>query len=104
MEKGRVMYMVWIDVDQYIEEEWNEWQKEAHIPEVVVKGNFLSARRFVVMEGNALGKYLNVFEAKDMEGYRKSIEGPGKALIEDHEKRYGKATKVTGIVVEEVPV
>lgn len=104
MEKGRVLYMVWIDVNPDIEEEWKKWQKEAHVPEVAEKGNFLSARRFVVIEGNAPGKYPNFFEAKDREEYRKYIEGPGKALMEDHAKRYGKATKVTRIVVEEVPV
>jgi hypothetical protein len=104
MVKGKMLYMVWIDIDPAVEDEWNRWQRETHVPEVAEKGNFLSARRFVVTEGNAPGKYVNVYEAKDEETFKKYIEGPGKALREDYAKHYGKASKLTRIVVQELPV
>jgi len=102
MTEHKGQYMVWIDVEPEAEKEWNAWETEKHLPEMIEKGGFLAAHRFIVREGTGLGKYLNIYVAPSVEAVKKYREGPGKAIGEDYAKRFGKTTKTTRMVVEEI--
>jgi hypothetical protein len=62
-EQGTGLLLVMIDIDPEHEEEFNRWYDEEHLPERVQCPGFLSARRFVSVEGAP--KYLAFYELAD---------------------------------------
>ena len=56
----RGLLLVMIEVDPAHEEEFNRWYNEEHLPERRACPGFLSARRFVALEGEP--KYLALYE------------------------------------------
>ena len=66
-KKGTGLLMVWVDVPEQYEDEFNKWYNEQHLPERMAIPGYVSARRFK-LEGdnnnNAL-KYLCIWEMKD---------------------------------------
>jgi hypothetical protein len=62
-ERGKGLLLVMIDIDPAYEEEFNRWYDEEHFPERVQCPGFLSARRFVSVEGEP--KYLAFYELED---------------------------------------
>jgi hypothetical protein len=61
--RGSGLLLVMIDIDPAYEEEFNRWYEEEHFPERVRCPGFLSARRFVSVEGEP--KYLAFYELED---------------------------------------
>ncbi|MDX2277354.1 MAG: DUF4286 family protein [Hyphomonadaceae bacterium] len=59
-----------IDVDPEHEGEFNEWYEKEHLPERVTAPGFLSARRFVAVQGEP--KYLALYDLDSPE----AIESP----------------------------
>ena len=100
-QHGKVLYLVWANIDQAVEEEWGEWADRSHIPEVAARGGFLGARRFVVRDGNAPGKYLTIYEAT-WPGLPRTLTAPAREKREDFATRYGSKANVSRIVLEEV--
>jgi hypothetical protein len=62
-ERGNGLLLVMIDIDPAYEEEFNRWYDEEHFPERMQCPGFLSARRFVSVEGEP--KYLAFYELAD---------------------------------------
>lgn len=73
--RGHGLLLVMIDIDPAYEEEFNRWYKEEHFPERVSCPGFLSARRYVVVEGGP--KYLALYELENPE----VLDGPGYAKL-----------------------
>lgn len=76
--EGKGLLLVMMDIDPEHEEEFNRWYEEEHLPERKTCPGFLSARRFVSVEGEP--KYLAIYdlenvEVLDTEAY-KHIAGP----------------------------
>lgn len=70
----RGLLLVMIDVEPEYEEEMNRWYAEEHLPERVNCPGFLTARRFVAVEGKP--KYLALYDLESpdtlqQEGYQK---------------------------------
>jgi hypothetical protein len=100
---GKIIYLVWSDIDPSVEDEWNQWINEVHVPDVVQKGGFLGARRLVMKEGDVPCKYLNIYEAMDHDTLKKYLEGPARQLRQDAAKKFGRFRgKVTRAILEEV--
>ncbi len=59
-KRQRGLLLVMIDVDPAHEEEFNRWYNEEHLPERQTCPGFLSARRFVAVEGEP--KYLALYD------------------------------------------
>jgi hypothetical protein len=60
---GRGLLLVAIDVDPAHEDDFNRWYDEEHLPERLQCEGFLSARRYVALEGEP--KYLALYELED---------------------------------------
>lgn len=60
MAKGRGLLMVRMDILPEVEEEWNHWYDTQHIPNRLKILGFLSARRFVAIQGEF--KYLTIYD------------------------------------------
>ena len=73
---GRGLLLVMIDVDPSDEPELNRWYEDEHIAERLSIPGFLTARRFVALEGQP--KYLALYELESpevlsSEAYRRAI-------------------------------
>lgn len=64
-EARRGLLLVMIEVDPAHEDEFNRWYNEEHLPERKACPGFLSARRFVALEGEP--KYLALYELENPE-------------------------------------
>jgi antibiotic biosynthesis monooxygenase (ABM) superfamily enzyme len=66
MTNKRLLLMVRIgDVPPRLEEEWNKWYDTKHISNRLNKPGFLSARRFITIEGEY--KYLTLYDLDSLE-------------------------------------
>ncbi|AEA25892.1 DUF4286 family protein [Pseudonocardia benzenivorans] len=64
-DRAKGLLLVMIDIDPAYEEEFNRWYTEEHFPERQQCPGFLSARRFVSVEGEP--KYLALYDLDDPE-------------------------------------
>ncbi|MDV3293668.1 MAG: DUF4286 family protein [Nitrososphaerales archaeon] len=97
---SKVLYAVWCDLRPSIEEEWEDWMRNTHVPQVVRAPSFLGARMYSAKEGGA-ARRVTIYEAKDVGALQRYIEGPAKSLREDCQKRFGDRTKLSRTVLEE---
>ncbi|MDG6904736.1 MAG: DUF4286 family protein [Nitrososphaerota archaeon] len=102
MKRGKVLYLAWVDVEPKIEDAWNKWMNEVHVPEVLKEGRFDNARRFVIEEGEAPGKYVNMYEAKDLNTYKAYFDGPNVGIRTRYAALYGETTKVKRTILREL--
>lgn len=65
--KGHGLMTVFTDVPAHLEEEFNRWYDEEHIPERLSIPGVLSAARYTSVEGGP--KYLAVYELSDPEAW-----------------------------------
>lgn len=61
--RGTALLLVMIDVDPEHEEDFNRWYDEEHLPERLQCPGFLSARRYLAVDGEP--KYLAIYELED---------------------------------------
>jgi hypothetical protein len=61
--QGRGLLAVWMDIPQPVEEEFNRWYNEEHIPERVGIPGFLNGRRYLSLSGTP--KYLALYATVD---------------------------------------
>ena len=66
-KKGTGLLMVWVDVPENKEEEFNKWYNEEHIAERLAIPGVLSAARYVAIQGSP--KYLAFYELDEAEAY-----------------------------------
>lgn len=64
-KRGAGLLLVMIDIDPEYEDEFNRWYNTEHFPERVACEGFLSARRYVAVEGSP--KYLAIYELESPE-------------------------------------
>ena len=86
---NKVLYNVTISIDPSIEEDWLDWMKNVHIPEVMKTGFFIENRicRIHAFEEGGL-TYAVQYVAKSMQDLEIYREDYSPALQEDHTKRY----------------
>jgi hypothetical protein len=60
MNSPNHLHVVRVDVDPTIEEAFNRWYEEVHIPALLACPGWLSARRYVSLEGGP--KYVAIYE------------------------------------------
>lgn len=97
---ARFVYAVWYDVDPTVEAEWDKWMNSTHVPDVVDKGGFLGAKRYVLREGG-VAKHVTLYEASDYASLRRYLDGPAQALREDYLRHFGEKTRLTRMILEE---
>ena len=66
-KKGHGLLMVYVDVPERLEGEFNRWYEEEHIPERLSIPGVLSAARYVALEGGP--KYLACYELTEPEAW-----------------------------------
>ncbi len=62
---GRTILVVMMDVDPEHDDEFNRWYNDEHLPERLGIPGYVSARRFMLEEGQGVLKYLCIWELED---------------------------------------
>jgi len=87
-----IIYNVTIKIDKRVETEWLQWMKENHIPNVMKTGMFVEYKLckmiFEVEEDPQGTTYAVQYIANSLEDIKEYQEKYGKALQEEHAKRY----------------
>jgi hypothetical protein len=96
------IFRVTIEVDPAVEAEWSRWHADPHMREVVAQPGFLRATRWRDTEDAPDGwaRYVSHYEAESVaaiEAYRRSEAAT--AIRADHERHYGKVTRLTRAVL-----
>jgi len=61
--QGKGLLAVWTDIPAHVEEDFNRWYDEEHLPERAAIPGFLNARRYVALQGAP--KYLALYDTVD---------------------------------------
>lgn len=90
-----IIYRVNVAVDKDIAEDWQEWMREHHVPDVIRTGFFDSAEMFRVKQDKTQDRQAFVFEYRtsSWERYQQYSDQAAPTLQKDHTDRYqGKFT------------
>ncbi|MGX4677326.1 DUF4286 family protein [SAR92 clade bacterium H246] len=75
------VWVVKVEVDTAVEDEWNAWYNEIHVPEVMACPAFISARRLVSVDSGRK-QYIAIYELESEQAVRSaefnSIRGWGR--------------------------
>jgi hypothetical protein len=83
--KAKYLYVLTIDVDSEKEEEFNNWYNTEHIPGMLRQPGFLSANRYVTVEGTP--QYLSVYEIESPEVLKNSASARKQASDTEWKRR-----------------
>lgn len=85
-----VSYNVSITIDDEIEQEWVEWMKTVHIPDVMATGCFAEYRFYKLMkpEEEEGSTFIMQYKALTMDDYHRYSEDYAPALQQETHKRY----------------
>src|SRR5437879_13767779 len=81
-QKGRGIFMVYVDIDAQHVEEFNEWYNKEHLPELLSVPGILSAARYEAVKGGP--QYLACYELESVA----VMQTP--AFTRSEERRVGK--------------
>jgi len=86
-----VVYNVTIIIDHSVHDEWVDWMKNEHIPEVMATGKFTSWKMLRIIEDhNPDGMtYAIQYHAPDMEAYLTYQNECAPALQQDAQNKFG---------------
>ena len=83
------IYNVTVNIDDHKHEDWLQWMKEIHIPDVMSTGMFLGNRILQVMTDDPEGTtYSLQYEFRDMDTFNLYREVYAEKLQKEHVDRY----------------
>ncbi|GAB4334804.1 MAG: DUF4286 family protein [Flammeovirgaceae bacterium] len=100
-----IIYNVTVNVEEDIAQEWLEWMKNVHIPEVIATGCFKGFRilRIIQESNDTTGvTYAIQYECNDLTTLDKYFKNYASELRNKHNKKYGDKALAYRTVLEEV--
>lgn len=85
-----ILYNVTVNIDASVHDEWVEWMKEVHIPDVMRTGKFIEHKFNRVRTGEEAGGFTYAIQylAPDEESLRRYEEEDAPALQQEHKKKF----------------
>ena len=85
-----IIYNVTVSIDNSVHDEWLEWMKTIHIPDVMMTGCFIENRIYKVLDDeNADGKTYSIqYVCSNMKEYENYRDVFAPALQASHSSRY----------------
>ncbi len=85
-----IIYNVTVNIDADVHDEWLQWMKEVHIPEVLATGLFVESRmsRMLIEEEEGGITYSIQYTLESMEKMKEYEEKYAPKLREEHIKKY----------------
>ena len=99
------MYNVTLSVEEEILEEWLEWMKSEHLPEVMATGKFVSNAMYRIFNHEASDKSNNYsvqYLANTMHDYDDYVKNYGPALRQKTIERFGDKVLAFRTLLEKV--
>ncbi len=100
-----ILYNVTLNVDEEIKEEWLQWMKEIHLPEVMATGKFISYEMYKIQNHNpqdSSNNYSVQYKAKSFVEYEDYINTYGPALKQKTLEKYGEKILAFRTLLEKV--
>lgn len=99
-----LLYNVTVGVDKDIEEEWLQWMKEIHIPNVLKTGMFVDHRMYKVLHDQDDGtiSFSIQYFATSIEHVQQYLEVFAPVLIEEHKRKFANKHVAFRTLLEEV--
>ncbi len=100
-----ILYNVTLNIDPSIKDEWLEWMKEIHLPQVMATLKFTSYAMYKIQNHNADDTSLNYsvqYFANTIEEYNDYIETHSTALKQKTIEKYGDKVLAFRTVLEKV--
>ena len=85
-----IIYNVTVNIDHDVHDEWLEWMKEVHIPDVMNTGLFVENRILKVLADENSGgvTYSIQYTCRTIEDYKKYEKFHAPALRAAHQEKY----------------
>jgi len=98
------LYNVTIGIDQDVEQEWIQWMKATHIPDVLKTGLFVSHKFYKILHDNEDGtsSYSVQYFAQSIQDIQQYLENHAPALIAEHQRLYRDKHVAFRTVLEEI--
>ncbi len=85
-----ILYNVTVNIDHEVEQEWLQWMKDVHIPEVMSTGKFVSSHMFKVLADDQGGTtYAIQYSCASMEHYELYREEHASRLQAETQNKFG---------------
>ena len=100
-----ILYNVTLNVDEAIKDEWLQWMKEIHLPEVMATGKFISYEMYKIQNHNAAdtsNNYSVQYKANSMADYEEYVNKFGPALKQKTVQKYGDKVLAFRTILEKV--
>lgn len=101
-----LLYNITVGIDPDIEQEWLQWMKSKHMPEVQATEMFVEVRIYKVLhdqEDGSISYSLQHF-AKSIDHVQQYIEVFAPKLIADHQQKFKNKHVVFQTLLEEIPL
>ena len=99
------LYVVTIEVSPSVEEAWNRWHEDIHVPEVLQQPGFLRCRKWKDTTNAPDGwvRYVCHYELTGPDAVERYVASDAaKRLRQDSETRFGAVTRISRQVCTEV--
>lgn len=84
-----IIYNVTVNIDNDVHDDWLQWMKTVHVPDVVATGCFTEGNIFKIMVEEQQGiSYSIQYKANSMDDVNRYMEAFAPALREQHTSRY----------------
>jgi len=84
-----ILYNVTISIDDSVHDDWLEWMKNKHIPDVLATGLFIENKIFkIITEEGSENTYSIQYFLRSMEDYDKYKNEFAPKLQSEHSKKY----------------
>jgi hypothetical protein len=97
--------MVFTWAPEEVQEEWNDWHTNVHIPNVLKAPQMRDARKYRLAEaafpGDLPWQFVTIYLLDSLKAFAAYRTGPGIALRKEHDARWGDVVKVARVVVSE---
>lgn len=98
-----IIYNVTINIDDDVHDEWIQWMKSKHIPDVVATGCFSSGTMFKLLVDEHSGTSYSVqYRAPNMEAINRYLENFAQQMRGDAEKNFGGKFTAFRTLLEEI--
>lgn len=85
-----ILYNVTVNIDDSVHDEWLEWMRRVHVPDVMATGLFMESKIFRINDPKPEGgsSYSFQYFSDSMEKVNEYIEKFAPSLREEHSKKY----------------
>ncbi len=96
------IYNVTINIKKDVEQEWFNWMKEKHLPDVIATGYFKAYKTFKIIIPSGIADestYIIQYECDELEQYHQYIEKESARLQGEHQSKFpGKFTAARAVL------